>query len=376
VSFFMDVSSEMVAPVVPLFLTANLGASPSIVGLIEGLAETAASLLKLCSGLVADRFGHNKRLLLLGYGLSAASRPLLAVATGWGLVLTARFWDRVGKGLRTAPRDALITAFSRPEQLGLAFGIHRALDTAGAVIGPTVALLILTVWPAAYRLVFWASLVPGLVSVALIAWLIEADGQAGVKSAVPGWSLRGFEPRLWSYLIGIGLFSLGQTSTAFLILKAKLVGLSPASIATSYLIYTILAAMVAVPAGLLADRFGPRRMLVAGLGLFAAVSAGVAMAATPWQIAGLFACSGLCAGLLDCVQRANLAMVVPPERRATGFGLYHLIVGLMVLPANLLAGVLWETVEPAAPFWASAGLALLATGVLCATARTAKPRSW
>jgi sugar phosphate permease len=175
VSFFMDVSSEMVYPLVPLFLSSTLGASKSTIGFIEGLAEATASLLKLWSGALADRFGKNKVLMGVGYGISTASRPLLAMAGGWGLVLTSRMVDRAGKGIRTAPRDAIIALSTTPERLGTAFGFHRAMDTAGAVVGPALALLLLALWPSDYRAVFWWSVVPGTVAVLLIVFFIAAD---------------------------------------------------------------------------------------------------------------------------------------------------------------------------------------------------------
>jgi sugar phosphate permease len=221
VSFFMDVSSEMVYPLVPLFLASSLGASKSIVGLIEGIAEAAASPLQLFSGALADRLGKNKLLMGLGYGLSAASRPALAVAGSWGTVLTARLTDRVGKGIRTAPRDAIIAGSTPPARLGLAFGFHRALDQAGAVVGPAVALLILAVWTADYRLVFWLSLIPGLLAVTLIVWFIEADGPSPLRGATFSWSLQGFDAKFLGFILVVGVFSLGNSSNVFLILKAQ-----------------------------------------------------------------------------------------------------------------------------------------------------------
>lgn len=369
VSFFMDVSSEMVYPLVPLFLTSSLGASKSVVGLIEGIAEAAASLLKLFSGIIADRFGKNKLLMGFGYGISTASRPLLALATGWGMVLTARFTDRVGKGIRTAPRDAIIAASTPPERLGLAFGFHRALDTAGAVVGPAVALAILAIWAADYRLVFWLSIVPGVLAVALIVWFIEADGAATLRQASPAWSYRRFDARFWGFILVVGLFSLGNSSNAFLILKAEQVGTSPAWISGMYLAFNGTYALVSMPAGMLADRIGMKRMIVGGFGLFAAVYAGVAVAETSWQIAGLFVCYGVYMGLTEGVQRAYLATLMPAEHMATGFGLYHMVVGLAILPASLIAGALWDSIGPAAPFWFSAGMAALATLLFAGIAR-------
>ncbi len=359
VSFCMDVSSEMVYPLLPLFLSTTLGASKSTIGLIEGVAEATASVLKLFSGALADRFGKNKLLMGLGYGLSTASRPLLAVAAGWGLVFTARFVDRVGKGIRTAPRDAIIATSTMPERLGLAFGFHRAMDTAGAVVGPAVALLILLVAADDYRLVFWLSIVPGLLAVFLIAVFIQADGPRPSRSTF-SWSWHGFDRRFVGFLGVIALFSLGNSSNAFLILKAEQTGMAPAWISAAYLAWNATYALSSVPGGVLADRIGAHRMILAGFGMFAAVYAGLALAREPWQVSGLFICYGLYLGLTDGVQRAYLAGLLPQARMATGFGLYHMVVGLAILPASLIAGALWDSLGPAAPFWFGATTAAAA----------------
>jgi MFS family permease len=360
VSFFMDVSSEMVYPLVPLFLSSSLGASKSVIGLIEGIAEAAASVLKLFSGALADRFGKHKLLMGLGYGISTVSRPLLALATGWGVVLISRFTDRVGKGIRTAPRDAIIAASTPPERLGLAFGFHRALDTAGAVVGPAVALLILAVWVADYRLVFWLSIVPGVLAVALIVFFITADGPAPLMKTKFSWSLHGFDARFVGFIVVVGLFSLGNSSNAFLILKAEHAGISPAWISGVYLAFNAAYVLVSIPGGVLADRIGMRPVIAGSFVLFAAVYTGFALADTLWPIAGLFVLYGVYMGLTEGVQRAYLATLVPNERKATGFGLYHMVVGVAILPASLLAGFLWDHVSPAAPFWFGAALAALA----------------
>ena len=361
VSFFMDVSSEMVYPLVPLFLSSSLGASKSVIGLIEGIAEAAASVLKLFSGALADRFGKHKLLMGLGYGISTASRPLLALATGWGMVLIARFTDRVGKGIRTAPRDAIIAASTPRERLGLAFGFQRALDTAGAVVGPAVALVILAIWTADYRLVFWLSIIPGLLAVALVVLFITADGPAPTLRTKVTWTLYGFDARFVGFLVVVGLFSLGNSSNAFLILKAEHAGISPAWISGAYLAFNATYVLVSVPGGMLADRVGKPLVIVGGFSLFSIVYAGFALADTPWPIAGLFVLYGIYMGLTDGVQRAYLAMLVPEKRKATGFGLYHMVVGVAILPASLIAGFLWDRIGPSAPFWFGAGMAALAT---------------
>ena len=360
VSFFMDVSSEMVYPLVPLFLSSSLGASKSIIGLIEGIAEAAASLLQVFSGALADRFGKNKLLMGLGYGISTGSRPVLALATGWGMVLAARVTDRVGKGIRTAPRDAIIAASSPSERLGLAFGFHRALDQAGAVVGPAVALLILSLWTADHRLVFWWSILPGLLAVTLIICFISTDGPTPRAPERTSWSLRGFDTRFTAYLTIIGLFSLGNSSNAFLILKAEHGGISPAWISGVYLAFNGAYVPLSIPGGLLADRLGMPPVILGGFVLFAGVYAGFGLTTSPWMIAGLFVLYGVYMGLTEGVQRAYLATLVPVDRTATGFGLYHMVVGTAILPASLIAGWMWDTLGPAAPFWFGAGMASLA----------------
>jgi MFS family permease len=360
VSFFMDVSSEMVYPLVPLFLSSTLGASKSTIGFIEGLAEATASLLKLWSGALADRFGKNKVLMGVGYGISTASRPLLAMAGGWGLVLTSRMVDRAGKGIRTAPRDAIIALSTTPERLGTAFGFHRAMDTAGAVVGPALALLLLALWPSDYRAVFWWSVVPGTVAVLLIVFFIAADRRPPSSGPPFTMSLHGFGPGFLIFLLAIGLFSLGNSSNAFLILKAEQVGMTGGGISASYLAFNAVYAVLSMPAGLVADRLGRRRVVIVGFGLFACVYAGVALATAPWHMAGLFVLYGCYMGLTDGVQRAYLATLIPDHRKATGFGLYHMVVGLAILPASVMAGMLWDHIGPAAPFWFGAAMSALA----------------
>jgi MFS family permease len=360
VSFFMDVSSEMVYPLVPLFLSSTFGTSKSIIGLIEGVAEASASVLKLFSGVLADRFGKHKLLMGLGYGISTLSRPALALAGGWGLVLTSRFVDRVGKGIRTAPRDAIIASSTPSAHLGAAFGLHRAMDAAGAVVGPAIAILILALWEANYRLVFWLSILPGIAAVLLIAFYITPDKQDQKIGKPISWSLRGFNRRFVQFLIVIGLFSLGNSSNAFLILKAQQGGMTPAWISVVYLIFNVAYALISIPGGMLGDRFGRPWVIVWGFSLFAMVYAGFAMADNPWPIAALFVLYGCYMGVTDGVQRAYLATLVSEQQMATGFGLYHMVVGLAILPASVLAGFLWDHISLAAPFWFGSGMAALA----------------
>lgn len=384
VSFFMDVSSEMVYPLVPLFLSTVLGVPKSVIGLIEGVAESTASLLKVASGWYSDRIGRRKELMGAGYAISTLSRVGLALAGSWSHVLGARFVDRVGKGIRTAPRDAIIADSSPVREMARSFGFHRAMDQFGAVLGPAVAFLILTGRPGDYRTVFWVSLIPGLVAVAVVVLFIKerrrprvgaAAGRSAARSnrspgagALPPATLRGKLRRLrgplLGYLVVAALFSFGNSSDAFLILRAEDVGVGVALIPLVYLVFNLVYSGLSVPAGLLADRFGRKRLLVFGYVMFALTYAGLALARSPVHIWALFILYGIYMGFADGNGRALLAELAPADRRATAFGAYHSVVGVAALPSSAVAGVLWDRVSPAAPFWLGAATALAAAFLL------------
>ncbi len=386
VSFFMDVSSEMVYPLVPLFLSSGLGVNKSVIGLIEGIAETTASTVKMFSGWLSDRLGRRKVLLEAGYGISAISRIGLALAGSWGLVLAVRFVDRFGKGIRTAPRDAIIADASTSADLGRNFGFHRAMDQFGAVLGPGIAFLVLTATPGAYRTVFWLSIIPGLIAVLVIALFIRerraprrarvvdaqaAEGGAARAAGDPAHLFRNAVRRvktlrgpLLNYVLIAGLFSVGNSSDVFLILRAQNLGVVAALIPIMYLVYNLLYSGLAIPAGLLADRLGRRRVAVVGYVLFAAayaVMAVVGSAAGAWLG---FLVYGVYMAVADGNGRALLAQMSPSDRRATAFGAYHGVVGLAALPASLVAGLLWDHVSPAAPFWVGAAAGIIAAVLL------------
>ncbi|MHB9115393.1 MAG: MFS transporter [Thermoleophilia bacterium] len=374
VSFFMDVSSEMVYPLVPLFLSAVLGVPKSVIGLIEGVAETTASLLKVASGWYSDRIGRRKGLMGAGYGISALSRIGLALAASWSQVLGARFVDRLGKGVRTAPRDAIIADSSPPAEMARGFGFHRAMDQLGAVLGPGVAFLILTWHPGDYRTVFWVSLLPGLLAAAVVVLFIRERQRPRVRRAARSGGRNGavslrekvrrLRGPLLGYLVVTGLFALGNSSDAFLILRAEDVGVTAALIPLVYLVFNLVYSGLSVPAGLLADRFGRRRLLVLGYMTFSLTYAGLALARTSIHIWILFVLYGVYMGFADGNGRALLAELAPAERRATAFGAYHSVVGVAALPSSAVAGLLWDRVSPAAPFWVGAATALLAAFLL------------
>jgi MFS family permease len=386
VSFFMDVSSEMVYPLVPLFLASVLGVNKSVIGLIEGIAETTASMVKLFSGWLSDRLGRRKALMEAGYGISAVSRIGLALAGTWGLVLAVRFVDRFGKGVRTAPRDAIVADASTPADLSRNFGFHRAMDQFGAVLGPGIAFVVLTASPGAYRTVFLLSVIPGVIAVLVIALFIRerrassrvrvvdfqpAEAGAARAAGDPTHLVRKVAQRvktlrgpLLNYVLITGLFSVGNSSDVFLILRAQNLGVVAALIPVMYLVYNLVYSGLSIPAGLLADRLGRRHVAVVGYLVFAlayAVMALVGSAAGAW--CG-FLVYGVYMAVADGNGRALLAQMSPSDRRATAFGAYHGVVGLAALPASVVAGLLWDHVSPAAPFWVGAVAGIVAAVLL------------
>jgi MFS family permease len=374
VSFFMDVSSEMVYPLVPVFLSSVLGVNKAVIGLIEGVAESTASLLKLGSGWLSDRLGRRKALMEVGYGTSALSRVGLALAGTWVQVLMVRFVDRFGKGVRTAPRDAIVAESSSPAELGRSFGFHRAMDQFGAVVGPGLAFLFLAASPGAYRTVFLLSVIPGLIAVLIIVLFIQERRRPRALPASPmledrgrpSWPerLRSLRGPLLNYVLITALFSLGNSSDAFLILRAGDLGIAAALIPVVYMTFNLVYSGLSVPAGLLADRIGRRLMAVLGYLVFAATYAGMAMAGSALTAWAMFLAYGVYMGVSDGNGRALLAQLSPPDRAGTAFGVYHAALGLAALPASIVAGLLWERVSPAAPFWVGAGAGVTAALLL------------
>lgn len=376
-SFLRDVASEMLIHLVPLFLANVLGVRTSIIGLIEGVAETTASLMKIYAGWLSDRLGRRKELTMGGYGLAALATPLLLVARSWPIVLLYRFLDRLGKGIRTAPRDALIADSVRPDQRGLSFGLHRAADTGGAFVGLLIAMVM--VWrsqagglhldPATFRaIVVWA-LIPSFLAVAAVAFGVR-EARKPSTSTPPRLSLAGFERPFLRFLAVMVLFTLGNSSDAFLVLRAQTGGASVllilAMLAGFNLVYTVLAG----PAGALSDRMDRRRLIVVGWGLYALVYLGFAFAARPWQFWLLYAAYGVYYALTEGVAKAFVADLTPAERRGTAYGVFNAAIGLTALPASVLAGLLWQGLGgwtgfgPAAPFFFGGCLALLASLLL------------
>jgi MFS family permease len=378
-SFLTDISSEMIVHLIPLFLANILGVRTITIGLIEGVAETTASLLKVFSGRYSDKLGQRKWLTVAGYSLSTIAKPFLVLANSWTAVFAVRFTDRVGKGIRTAPRDALVADSIGPEHRGLAFGLHRAGDTAGAAVGLLTALIVvwlaqggdLTLQTPTFRTLVWISVIPAVLAVLLLAVGIR-ENPSRTKSEVEKKPLAWHDlgPSFKRFLFVVALFTLGNSADAFLILRAQERGLSVLAVMTLLFIFNVIYAAISGPASALSDKIGRRRLLVSGWLLYALLYAGFALAQTGWQISLLFAAYGVYYGLTEGSAKAFVADLVLPEQRGTAYGFYNAAIGVMALPASLFAGLLWQGIGgwpgfgPAAPFVFGAVLALAAVGLL------------
>jgi MFS family permease len=372
-SFFMDISSEMVINLVPLFLSNVLGTGTAVIGLIEGVAEATASLLKVFSGWLSDRLQARKWLAVSGYGLSALAKPFFYVAASWQTVLAVRWADRVGKGVRTAPRDALVADSIAEEQRGLAFGFHRAADTGGAVIGLLIALGV--VWAtqtastklgrSTFQMVVLVSLIPAALAVLSLA-IGAREVPATTKQERPNISFRGLGRPFVIFMLIVGLFDLGNSSDAFLVLRAQERGLSVIGIMGMLVTFNLVYTLVSTPAGSLSDRIGRRKIIVGGWLAYSAIYLGFGLAKTGWHVWLLYALYGVYYGLAYGTAKALVADIVPAELRGTAYGTYNATLAMLDLPASLIAGLLWQGVGawpgfgPSAPFLFGAGLALIA----------------
>jgi MFS family permease len=356
VSLLTDASSEMVYPVLPLFLANVLGAPVAAIGLIESLAEATASFMKVASGWLSDRVGRRKPLIATGYALSNLVKPVLALTASWPAVLGLRLTDRLGKGIRTAPRDALIAESSSEAERGRSFGVHRALDTVGAAIGPFVAWAVLSLSPSAYRTVFVISAIPGLLAILFVLLAVRDTGIRLPAAERGGIGLRGLSAPLLVFAAISFVFGLANSSDALLILRAQDLGAAVPLIPLMYVVFNLVGAALAAPFGVRSDRLGRRRLLVFGFAGYALVYLGFALArsaAAPWL---LFALYGIPYAATEGMTRAYVCDLAGPERRATVLGAYTFVLGLAALPSSTLAGWLWDSVSHAAPFLLSATL--------------------
>jgi len=373
VSFFTDTASEMIYPLLPLFLTKTLGAGAMSLGVIEGVAEGANSVLKIVSGWLADRTGQPKRLVLAGYGLSSLTRPLIALVSAWPQVLALRFTDRLGKGIRTSPRDALLARFAPDKTRGRVYGFHRAMDHAGAVAGPLVATAYLYFHPDAYRSLFTWTLVPGIIVILLILRLPDQRTTAPKAPAAPDTPdaapapRAALAPRFYRAMAVIMLFALGNASDAFILLRLSDLGVATVWIPILWSGLHVVKMTSSVLGGALSDRFGRRAMIGAGYLWYAGIYAAFAwLTSTPATIA-VFLAYGVYFGLTEGVEKAWVADLSPAESRGVAFGIYNAALGVGGLAASLIFGAVWTRVSPAAAFLTGAGFALAASLLLYLT---------
>ncbi len=375
-SFLTDISSEMIFNLVPLFLANVLKAGTAVIGLIDGLAETTASLMKIYAGALSDRLGQRKWLTVLGYAISTISKPLLYIANAWGWVLGVRVADRFGKGVRTAPRDALVADSIDEKQRGLAFGFHRAGDTAGAFLGVLIAAVIvwLTERGAAdltrrtFQILILASIIPAVLAVLVLAFGAKETGVRS-RSQVPALSLKGMDARFKLFMLVLILFTLGNSSDAFIVLLGQKRGLDVLEILLMLMTFNLIYSVLSGPLGALSDRIGRRRLIVGGWIAYGLVYLGFGLSHTGWQVWTMYGLYGIYYAAAEGAGKAFIADLVTPERRGMAYGLYNAAIGLTAFPASLIAGLLWQGAfgwtgfGPAAPFFFGAGLALLA-GIL------------
>lgn len=380
-SFLTDVSSEMLNNLLPLFLYNVLGVGTAIIGLIDGIAETTASLVKIYSGVFSDRIGKRKPLTISGYLLSTLAKPFLYLATSWGWVLGVRFVDRIGKGIRTAPRDALLAGSVSTEQRGFAFGLHRASDTAGAFTGLGIAACLIWInqagkaqlTQATFQWVVLASILPAALAVLiLVIGARDVEATKTANSIVPTFRFtwNNLDRRVKAFILVIALFTLGNSSDAFIILRSQERGLSVLQILGMLLTFNAIYTLLSSPAGALSDRIGRKGLILAGWTIYGLVYLCLAFAKTGFQVWLFFSLYGIYYALTEGTARAYIADLVSQDQRGGAYGLFHAAIGLASLPASLIAGILWQGIGPwagfgpSAPFIFGAGMAILSVGLL------------
>ncbi|MEG0091598.1 MAG: MFS transporter [Oscillospiraceae bacterium] len=367
VSFFSDISSDMVYPLIPLYLTAAFGATPALVGVIEGIAESVASLLKVFSGYISDRYQRKKPLAFVGYATGLVYKISLVVAGSWMGILAARVVDRIGKGIRTAPRDVLVSESAAEGGAGKSFGIHKALDMAGSAVGILMAFFIVrsSAGNMDYKKLFVISAIPAIIGLVLLLFVKENAGGHKLAEREPFWrNIKGLDFNLKLYLAVTFIFTLGNSSNTFLLLKAKNIGFTDANVVFLYFLYNITASLLAIPFGKLSDKIGRKRVLVGGYFAFALVYFGFAFVTKPSSMIVIFIVYGVYTAMTAGVERAFISEIAPPQLKGTMLGLQSTIVGVALLPASVIAGGLWDSFGSSVPFIFGGSLALAACLIL------------
>lgn len=371
-SFLTDTSTKMVYSVMPMFLL-SIGASKTSLAVIEGIAESTAALVKTFSGFWSDKMGKNKPLMLIGYGLSTLIMPFYALVVSPAHVLFLRFAERVGKGVRTAPRDSLIAGSVTNGETGKAFGVQKAMDNMGAILGPVLAFLLLLILPNNYRFIFILAGIPAVFGIIVLFFGVKEAKKKKDVSIV--WSgLKSFPKRYYAFLTIVFVFTLGNSTDALLLVKANEIGVKVAFIPLVYLITSVVSVLLAVPMGVLSDKVGKEKMLAVGYLLYAIVYFGFGWTSDVKAILGLFALYGLYSAMTDGTQKAFVSDLVDSDKRGTGLGIYNMLIGLTLLPASLLAGMLYDKVNAEVPFYFGGVMSLLAALMLFALILTDKRR--
>lgn len=369
VSFFSDISSEMVYPLIPLYLTGAFGATPVLVGIIEGIAESLASLLKVYSGYITDKYKNKKPVAFLGYSTGLIYKIALLIASSWGGILVARIIDRIGKGIRTAPRDVLVAESSEKGKAGKAFGIHKALDMAGSAVGIISAYFLManaTDGNFAYKKIFIISAVPAVIGLLVLLFVKEKKEISApqIKREKFWKDFKKINFNLKLYLVVTFVFTLGNSSNTFLLLRAKDVGFNDTNVVLLYFIYNVTAAVLSVPFGKLADKIGRKQLLVGGYIAFSVVYFGFAFVTKKTELVAVFIIYGFYTAMLTGAERAMISEIAPPSLKGTMLGLQSTIVGIALLPASVIAGLLWDGIGAYAPFVFGASLSLTAAIML------------
>ena len=367
VSFFTDLSTEMVYPLIPLYLTSALGATPAVVGVIEGVAESLASLLKVFSGYLSDRFQNKKLIAFTGYATSLFYKLALLLAGSWAGILGARIIDRFGKGIRTAPRDVLVSESAGKNRMGRSFGLHKALDMAGSAAGILITYFLLRSGDGSfnYQKIFMISVIPAVFGLSMFIFIKEKKDPRQTKKHEPFWkNIRNIDRQLKIYLLVVCLFTLGNSSNSFLLLKAKSTGFDDTSVILLYFLFNMTASLLSIPFGGLSDRVGRKKLLLSGYIVFAVCYLGFAFSISRLQMVVVFVLYGVYTAMIGGVERAFVAEIAPQQLKGTMLGLHSTVTGIALLPASVIAGLLWSVFGAAVPFVFGAFMSLLAAVIL------------